>query len=123
MEIKDFDLKEYDMKEMATEVKPVVERCLLQEGAENAYFKIIEVDKQEFVVLVITKTCTLWRIEFVLENPEKWESNPVQSSARVHKCIELTELRRDFEELQGLSSEETNKAMLNFFMEAKSWRP
>lgn len=123
MKNKDFDLTKYDMELMTSEVSPLIERALIKRGEELTYFKFIEVTKASYVVLAISKSCLLWRLEFNLDHPENREINPVQNSSRLEKCEDLEEFCNEFQNLHHLSDKELHREMLLFFINTPEWTP
>lgn len=117
-----FSLLDFSKNEFVQEVTPLVERALRAYDCDIAYFKVTNVSERNYKILAISKSYALWHLEFEVHNPERWEHHAIQSSSSLKYCTELIELRKSFEEIQGLSAEETNSECLKFFITTKPFK-
>lgn len=89
MNLEQFQSHNYSYQDLADEIKPLVMHKCKAEDIDFADMKIIKFNRKEFHVLVLTCGYKLWKFEFEMLNPERWNVHVIQSSAKVLHIYEL----------------------------------
>ena len=96
MEREKFLNKNFSYEEAKTEIAPII-RHFFGEDEQLLEFKITSLNEQSFSVMAISTEWNVWRMDYRLMAPERWERNPIQSSARLDRS-EIIALRENFAE-------------------------
>lgn len=113
----------YTYSDVKREIEPIVEKHLSTFDIKLAYLKVTDFSQEHLIVLAISKDYRLWKLEYTLYNPYKWQKHVIQSSAKLkeNSLRELKGVRQTFTEIQGFNEEEANQACLKFFLESKTF--
>lgn len=117
-----FDLTAYEYNDILNELRPLIDRYFVRYGINVSVtgIKLTNRSNNIAAILALTNKKTLWSFKYSFLNPENWEAHQLQSSAKPIEIVELTHLRSNFIEFQGMTESEADEACLKFFIDAST---
>ena len=113
MNLEQFLSHNYSYQDLETRLKLMVIHKCKTEDIDFDEMKIIKFNRKEFHVLVLTRDCRLWRLEFAMLNPENWKVHVIQSSAKILHIYELLDTGI------SINKEHAKRECIDFFESAK----
>lgn len=116
------NLLDEDYDKIKKEIYPFIARQVKKDGQKLYGIKLLERDESALTVLAISSTYGLWRFKLKFSQLGEWETNVIQSSARMDEKTDLNSLKQKYMNILGMTAKEANQAVLEFYVRARTFR-